>query len=149
MKTTVKVPVRWSDLDAYRHVNNAAIVQLMEEARIALFWHNGTSDDEAMVASSAARDLASFVVHQEIEYVAPLAYPRGPLPITMWISHLGSSSIEVCYEIPTLEGGTAVRATTTVVMVDIETLKPRRLREDERANLEHLLDEPLELRRRR
>src|SRR5699024_10602173 len=32
------IPVRWSDLDAYGHVNNAAMVRLLEEARIAAFW---------------------------------------------------------------------------------------------------------------
>src|SRR5699024_8939610 len=34
----VPVPVRWTDLDAYGHVNNAAMVRLLEEARIAAFW---------------------------------------------------------------------------------------------------------------
>src|SRR5699024_1528274 len=32
------IPVRWTDLDAYGHVNNAAMVRLLEEARIAAFW---------------------------------------------------------------------------------------------------------------
>ena len=34
----VPVPVRWSDLDAYEHVNNARMLTLLEEARIAAFW---------------------------------------------------------------------------------------------------------------
>jgi acyl-CoA thioester hydrolase len=33
----IPVPVRWTDLDAYGHVNNAAMVRLLEEARIAAF----------------------------------------------------------------------------------------------------------------
>ena len=34
MKVTVPVQVRWADLDAYGHVNNAAAFTLLEEARI-------------------------------------------------------------------------------------------------------------------
>ncbi|HZK05456.1 MAG TPA: thioesterase family protein [Actinomycetaceae bacterium] len=150
MKTTVNVSVRWSDLDAYRHVNNVAIAQLLEEARVALFWHNDGSPSGGAdsAESSAARDIASFVVRQEIEYLRPLGYPRGPLPITIWVSHIGSSSLDVCYEVPTLDGGIAAKATTVVTMVDIDTGRPRRLRDDERAGLMELLDEPLKFRRR-
>ncbi|WP_289232492.1 acyl-CoA thioesterase [Barrientosiimonas endolithica] len=31
----VDVPLRWSDMDALRHVNNVQIVRLLEEARVA------------------------------------------------------------------------------------------------------------------
>lgn len=34
----IDVAVRWTDLDAYGHVNNAAMVRLLEEGRIAAFW---------------------------------------------------------------------------------------------------------------
>lgn len=33
----VPIAVRWSDLDAYEHVNNARMFTLLEEARIAAF----------------------------------------------------------------------------------------------------------------
>ena len=33
-----QVPVRWTDQDAYRHVNNAKAVTLLEEARVALIF---------------------------------------------------------------------------------------------------------------
>ena len=33
----VQVPMRWGDMDAYGHVNNIAVVQLLEEARVAAF----------------------------------------------------------------------------------------------------------------
>ena len=31
----VRIPLRWADMDAYGHVNNIAVVQLLEEARVA------------------------------------------------------------------------------------------------------------------
>ena len=33
----VRVPLRWADMDAYGHVNNVAVVQVLEEARVAAF----------------------------------------------------------------------------------------------------------------
>ena len=38
----VPIQLRWGDLDAYGHVNNAEMLHLLEEARIAAFW---TEDD--------------------------------------------------------------------------------------------------------
>ncbi|MDO5494851.1 MAG: acyl-CoA thioesterase, partial [bacterium] len=98
-RATVPVTVRWADLDAYRHVNNVAMMQLLEEARIALFWHGARQGGEAAgegspeaMSSTAERDTATFVVHQEVEYITPLGYPSGPLPIQVWVSHVGGSS---------------------------------------------------------
>ena len=51
--TRLHVPtrVRWSDLDGYRHVNNASMLRLLEEARIDAFWSADGAIDER---SSAA-----------------------------------------------------------------------------------------------
>ena len=35
--TVIEIPVRWGDMDAYGHINNVQIVQLMEEARVMVF----------------------------------------------------------------------------------------------------------------
>ena len=34
--TEVLVPLRWSDMDAYGHVNNVQFVRLLEDARVAM-----------------------------------------------------------------------------------------------------------------
>lgn len=36
----VPVRLRWSDLDAYAHVNNVEMFRLLEEARITAFWRH-------------------------------------------------------------------------------------------------------------
>lgn len=38
MRLHVPIKLRWSDLDAYGHVNNAEMLRLLEEARIEAFW---------------------------------------------------------------------------------------------------------------
>ncbi len=138
MRTIVPVQVRWTDLDAYGHVNNAAMFTLLEEARIALFW-KGRDD--------AATQLATFVAHQEIEYLAPMGYPDDPVPIAVWISKIGGASAEVCYEVPNAQEVVAARARTTIVMVNPATGSPRRITDDERVAWDSLIDDPVQFRR--
>ena len=96
----VPVPVRWSDLDAYEHVNNARMLTLLEEARIAAFW----SDPEggaptAVLDTGPGSATITLVAAQRVEYLAPIPFPREPLDVELWIGRLGGASLEVCYEI--------------------------------------------------
>ena len=50
MGRSCQVPLRWTDQDSYRHLNNASVVTLLEEARIGLFF-----DAAAAAASTASR----------------------------------------------------------------------------------------------
>ena len=70
----VPVTVRWSDLDAYGHVNNAAVVTLLEEARVAALWRTGRPGEAPSNAVPGGPDapVCTFVVRQEIEHRAPL-----------------------------------------------------------------------------
>lgn len=43
-RIAVPVRMRWSDIDGYGHVNNAAMFTLLEEARIATFWSIGAAE---------------------------------------------------------------------------------------------------------
>lgn len=37
LRTTLDIPVRWGDLDAFNHVNNTVFLRFIEEARIHFF----------------------------------------------------------------------------------------------------------------
>jgi acyl-CoA thioester hydrolase len=147
MRLVVPITVRWADLDAYGHVNNAAMLHLLEEARVAVFWHGRHLPEDSSAGRASRVDTATFVAHQEIEYLAPLGYPTEPIPVSLWISKLGGASVEVCYEVPTLDGGTAARARTTIVMMDTASGRPRRISDDERALWSRFTDEPVRFRR--
>ena len=54
MRLAVPVRVRWSDLDAYGHVNNAALLTLLEEARVSAFWAGGTAAGTVGAAGAAS-----------------------------------------------------------------------------------------------
>ena len=125
--TRIHVPVhiRWNDLDAYGHVNNAAMLTLLEEARISVFWTSGDvgpgePPGTAVIDARPGSATVTLVARQEAEYLAPIPYLRKPLDVQLWIGRLGGASIEVCYEVCSpLEDEPQVvyaRAATTVVL---------------------------------
>ncbi len=159
MRLHVPTPLRWSDLDAYGHVNNARMLSLLEEARIQAFWVNddGTAE-HAVGASTAVLDATpgaatlTLIARQEVEYLAPIPYQRLPLDIELWIGHMGGASLEVCYEVFSPEGTVPralyTRASTTIVLVDAASERPRRITDGERAAWEPYLEDPIAFRRR-
>lgn len=156
MKLHVPIRLRWSDLDAYGHVNNSEMLRLLEEARIVAFWV--TEDDGAIGASTAVLDgrpgaaTLTLVARQEIEYLAPVPYLRQPLDVRLWLGKLGGASLDVCYEVYSPEGIAPevlyARANTTIVLVDALSERPRRINDTERAAWTQYLDDPIEFARR-
>ncbi|WP_240658879.1 acyl-CoA thioesterase [Microbacterium sp. CPCC 204701] len=145
------IPLRWGDLDAFNHVNNTAMLKLLEEARVRAFWAPAAGEDApetALLDSSIYSGILTLIARQEIEYFAPVPYQRQPLDVQMWFGKLGGSSIEVCYEVfsPIETSPTRTlyaRATTVVVKVDAATGRPMRLTPEERAAWSPYLGEPL------
>ena len=89
MRLHVPIKLRWSDLDAYGHVNNAEMLRLLEEARIEAFWvtDDSAGSGEAVGGSTAVldgrpgADTLTLIARQEIEYLAPIPYLRQPLDV--------------------------------------------------------------------
>lgn len=158
----VPVQLRWSDMDAYAHVNNVEMLRLLEEARIEAFWSHpvgpdGTRPDGALptavLDAGPGATVSTLVARQEIEYLRPLGYRRAPVVVEMWLGHLGGASIDVCYEVrdaPASAPGSQVfaRATTTLVLVDPATGAPRRWGDHERTVWAPYVEAPLVHRRR-
>ncbi|MFE4950716.1 acyl-CoA thioesterase [Leifsonia sp. NPDC056665] len=155
MRLHVPIKLRWSDLDAYAHVNNAAMLRLLEEARIEAFW---STDEHAVGGSTAVldgtpgADTLTLIARQEIEYVAPIPYLRQPLDVQLWLGRLGGASLEVNYEVWTPEGVEPrtmfSRAATTIVLVDAASQRPRRINDRERTAWTPYLDTPVEFTKR-
>src|SRR5699024_3757403 len=159
---SVPIRMRWSDLDAYGHVNNAAMLTLLEEARIETLWSVDPADEVAdeSDAEAAARRVAEVLsggagsasrtleARQASGDSAPLAYTQRPIAVDLWIGRIGGASLEVCYEVFAPAGTSCARAATSIVMVDAAPGRPRRLSPGERDALGALLDEPLQFRRR-
>ena len=121
------VALRWSDLDAYGHVNNARFLTLYEEARVAMFF-----------IGARAHGLGSFeegivIARHEIDYIKPVDY-GDPLRIEMWISELRAAAFTVSYEMFD-DDVLASRAQSVCVPYNLANSFPRRLNDEERAFL--------------
>ncbi|WNB86725.1 thioesterase family protein [Cellulomonas sp. ATA003] len=108
----VPAQLRWADMDAYGHVNNVQMLQLLEEARIEAFWtHPDPADGgraTAVLDAGPGAPTTTLVARQEIEYLRPLSYRRAPAVVELWIGHLGGASIDVCYEVVDAEPATGL-----------------------------------------
>ena len=125
------VRVRWSDLDAFGHVNNARILTLLEEARVDwLFVDAGRSGADRLVQGVV-------VARMDIEYRRQIGF-GPPVQVSMGVATLGAASFTVDYRV-CVEGELAVTASTQLVPVDPETFRPRRLDPAERAFLQPYL----------
>ncbi|PJJ63509.1 acyl-CoA thioesterase [Compostimonas suwonensis] len=163
MRLNVPIQLRWSDFDAYGHVNNAEMLRLFEEARIHAFWltddQNPSSDPLGGPVTTRVLDgrpgaaTLTLIARQEIEYLAPVPYMRQPIDVQLWIGRLGGASLEVCYEVFSPAGTASpvmyARAATTIVLVDAATARPRRINDAERAAWEPYLEAPVEFSQRR
>jgi len=146
----IPVPLRWSDFDAYAHVNNAEMLRILEEARIQAFWLPDGGEVGAATAILDARpgaETISLIARQEIEYLAPIPYMRAPIDIELWIGRIGGASLEVCYELYTPVGIEPrvlfTRASTTIVMVRADTGRPQRIADEQREAWAPYVEEPV------
>jgi acyl-CoA thioester hydrolase len=150
----VPVRIRWSDIDAYGHVNNSAMLRLLEEARILAFWAPDPDETdesgavpEPVIDGRPGSGTLTVIAGQRLEYLASIPYFRRPLDVRLWIGRIGGASIDVSYEVWSPVGHEPAqlytRATTALVMVDAETNRPRRLTEVERAACAPYVEEPV------
>jgi acyl-CoA thioester hydrolase len=84
------VPVRWSDIDMYQHVNHATMVTILEEARVPF------------LSPAFAVDITSvglLIAEVKVTYKGQLRLTDSPLQVTMWISRLRTVDFTIGYEV--------------------------------------------------
>lgn len=126
-------PVRWSDVDLFGHVNNAAFLRFLDDARFAAF--PGMGVDEA----GAISETVLVVVKHEIDYLTPVRFTAKPLAVETWVSRVGTSSVDFGYEVAVADdegdpfAAPALRARSRMVQVDRESGRPRPFDDAQRA----------------
>jgi len=126
-------------MDAFGHVNNVVYLRYLQEARVdMLFVH---------AARHGAEDLASGVVvsRHELACAAPLQFRPWPVRVETWVREVRPASFTLGYEIvdvdPVTGGRTVyVVATSTLVPYDLDSARPRRVNDAERAVLEAYIE---------
>ena len=122
MRFQSKQYVRWGDLDAFGHVNNATYLVYAQEARFA--W---------------SKLIEMVVARAEVDFLAPIYQGDIYLDIEIWVNKIGTSSFGVTYEMK--NGDELVAVVKSVqVTVSMETKKSRPLNDAERDFLNKYLE---------
>ena len=133
MRFVFECPLRWSDMDAYGHVNNARFLTLYEEARVALMF------DGARRAGFTSFEDGVVIARHEIDYLRPVVYFTGEVAktvpasvrIELWVEEIRPSRVTLAYELFDRDL-VASRARTVLVPFDLIQRRPRRLTDIER-----------------
>lgn len=102
-------PLRWSDMDAYQHVNNVVYLRYLEEARVDWMFRRAS---EAGVEGFAT--FGTVVASHQIAYRRPLVYRPEPVRVEVWVTHVAAAKFTVAYEVRDDDG---VYATASSVLV--------------------------------
>ena len=122
MRYQSKQYVRWDDLDAFGHVNNAVYLTYAQEARFA--WSG---------------ILEMVVARAEVDFIAPIYDGDTFLDIELWVSAIGNSSFTMTYEIK-MKGELVARVKTVQVTVDMGTKRSHPIDDEQRAFLTKYLE---------
>ena len=122
MKSQNKQYVRWGDLDAFGHVNNATYLVYAQEARFA--W---------------SKMLEMVVARAEVDFIAPIYTGDIYLDIEIWVHSIGNSSFGLTYEMKNGDELVA-RVKTVQVTVSMDTKKSRPINDAEREFLTQYLE---------
>jgi acyl-CoA thioester hydrolase len=133
MRHKSQLQIRWADLDAFKHVNNAAYLVYMQEARADFTWYSRKVKGERPI-------LADMVVARaEVDFVAPIHDVDIPLDVEIYLEKIGNSSFVMVYEM-SQAGQLRAKAKTVQVGVDMENEKSRPLRDYEIEYLKQFLE---------
>jgi len=112
-KLLIRLPmaVRWRDLDAFNHVNNANFLTYLEESRLQ--WLQSLSgpwltDDSAPLLAAA-----------NINFRRPIEYP-GTIVVELYVERAGNTSLTLAHRIVSANDAAVLYADGTTVMVWID-----------------------------
>jgi len=114
MKTVfeIVIEVRWGDMDAFNHVNNASYLRYIEEARVAWF--------RALLPERWAKtDCAPILAAATVNYRHPIGWPER-LRVRLLAEKLGTKSLTLGHRIENAaqEGLLYADGHTVMVWVD-------------------------------
>ncbi len=102
-----RVPLRWVDLDAQGHVNNAVVLDYLQEARV-----------QFLLAGENAHLLgnALVVTGHQVEFRRPVRFSVDPVEVRLVVGRVGAATLDLGYDVH--HGGELVaRARTSLAKV--------------------------------
>ncbi len=130
------VPVRWSDIDMYQHVNHATMVTILEEARVPFLKKPFVAD---------ITTIGLLIADVRVTYKDQLRLADSPLQVTIWTKRLRAVDFTLGYEVRSVnadpESKPAVIAESQLAAVHIEEQRLVRLAPHHREYLQRWLRE--------
>ena len=128
------VEIRWSDVDAYRHVNNAVYATYLEECR----------DEWVDLCLGEAGDAWDFVLARiAIDFRRELLLEDESVVVSCGLERIGTASVTLRETIRTRDGALAAEAEAVLVARDRKTGRSRPVSVGERAAFERGPAEPV------
>lgn len=87
---TTPVPVRWSDIDMYQHVNHGTMVTILEEARVPFLTEPFAGDFDT---------IGLLIAEVRVIYKGQLRLADSPLQVTIWVKRLRAVDFTLGYEV--------------------------------------------------
>lgn len=119
-KYSVPIELRFADLDAYGHVNNAIYFTYLETARTKLFHDK--------FIEFMNQSLLFLVVKAECEYKLPIEL-KDELIVSLEMARVGNSSFDIDYVLHNGNGNTFGLAKTVMVCYDGKLKKTTKIPE--------------------
>jgi acyl-CoA thioester hydrolase len=130
---TDKQFIRWDDIDAFGHVNNAKYLTYIQEARFQWSFYQYASKGEKPTL------VEMVVAKAEVDYLVPIYEGGRFYDVNLWVESIGNSSFVMGYEVVGDNGVVHAKVKTVQVAVSMETKKSRPLTDTERAFLNQYL----------
>ena len=121
-----RIGIRWRDMDAYGHVNNAVYLTYLEECRDA--WAQS-------VLGQVSNTWDFVLAHVGIDYRSQLTQDDAEVVVRCRLASYGRSSVRTREEIRKADGTLSANAESVIVPRDPDALTARRLTDQETAIL--------------
>jgi acyl-CoA thioester hydrolase len=113
------IEVRFNDLDAMGHVNNAVVVTFMEQARFQ-WWRS-------FLGGRRFQEEGFLIARVEVDYRMPILL-GDDVRVAVHCTKVGNSSFELGYRLTKgLDGEVFAEGKTVQVMLDFATHRPKSL----------------------
>ena len=108
---TLDMPVRWRDMDALAHVNNASYLGYVEEARVSWF--------QSLAADWSGAEAAPIMAAVTMNYRRPARWPES-LRVQLHAERVGGKSLTLGHRIVSASDTGTVYADGSTVLVWVD-----------------------------
>ena len=124
--------VRWDDIDALGHVNNAKYLTYAQEARFHWSFYQFYERNETPFF------IDMVVARAEVDFIVPIYEGGLFVDVHIWVESVGTSSFVLNYEISS-KGVLHARVKSVQVAISLATKKSRPLTDTEREFLKEYM----------